>query len=316
MSNPLTELVALGQSPWIDFILRSHMREGKFSALINAGKIVGATSNPTIFEKAIGGSADYDNQIASLVRQGVTDPKKIFDEVAITDIQMAADNLHSVYVRTEGRDGYISLEVSPDLANDTQGTIEQARYLWGRVQRPNVMIKVPATPEGLPAVEQLITDGLNINITLIFALDVYEQVANAYLNALEKRVAAGQPIDKLASVASFFVSRVDTEVDKRLDALHANTSDSAKQAQIDALHGKAAIANAKIAYEIFQRLFKSDRFAALKAKGAQPQRCLWASTSTKNPKYRDVLYVEELIGPDTVDTMPPQTIDAFRDHGV
>jgi transaldolase / glucose-6-phosphate isomerase len=316
MSNPLTELVALGQSPWIDFILRSHMREGKFSALINAGEIVGATSNPTIFEKAIGGSADYDDQIAGLVRQGVTDPKKIFDEVAITDIQMAADNLHSVYVRTEGRDGYISLEVSPDLANDTQGTIEQARYLWGRVQRPNVMIKVPATAEGLPAIEQLIAEGLNINITLIFANDIYEQVANAYLNALEKRVAAGQPVDKLASVASFFVSRVDTEVDKRLDDLLANTNDDARREQIDALHGKAAIANAKLAYEIYQRLFTSDRFAALKAKGAQTQRCLWASTSTKNPKYRDVLYVEGLIGPDTVDTMPPQTIDAFRDHGV
>ncbi len=328
MSNPLTELVALGQSPWIDFILRSHMREGKFSALINAGEIVGATSNPTIFEKAIGGSADYDDQIADLVRQGITDPKKIFDEVAITDIQMAADNLHSVYVRTEGRDGYISLEVSPDLANDTQGTIEQARYLWSRVQRPNVMIKVPATPEGLPAIEQLISEGLNINITLIFANEVYEQVANAYLNALEKRVAAGQPIDKLASVASFFVSRVDTEVDKRLDALLANTSgtgpsgsappsgEPARREQIDALHGKAAIANAKLAYEIYQRLFTSERFAALKAHGAQTQRCLWASTSTKNPNYRDVLYVEGLIGPDTVDTMPPQTIDAFRDHGV
>ncbi len=310
--TPLTELVALGQSPWIDFIRRKFMATGEFAALINAGEIRGATSNPTIFEKAISAADDYDAQIMALVRQGMIDPKKIFDELAITDIQTAADNLRTVYDQTGGADGFISIEVSPAAANDTAATLAEARYLWGRVSRPNVMVKVPATPEGIPAVEQLTSEGLNINITLIFALEVYEQVVEAYLEGLEKRVAAGQPIASISSVASFFVSRVDTEVDKRLDALAQQAGNP--QAILD-LRGKAAIANAKLAYEMYQKTFSGPRFTALKAKGARPQRCLWASTSTKNPAYRDVLYIEELIGPETVNTMPPATIDAFRDHG-
>ncbi len=315
MSSPLTELVALGQSPWIDFILRSFMKNGDFGKLIAAGEIRGATSNPTIFEKAIGGSEDYDDQLKLLVRQGMTDPKKIFDELSITDIQMAADILRPVYDQSNGADGFISLEVSPGAAHDAQQTIEEARYLWGRVNRPNLMIKIPATPEGLPAIEQMLAEGLNINITLMFSVKVYEQVAQAYINALQKRVAAGQPIDRIASVASFFVSRVDTETDKRLEALANQTTDEAKKQQILGLRGKAAIANAKLAYESFQKIFGGEEFAALKARGARVQRPLWASTSTKNPAYRDVIYVEELIGPDTVNTMPPATIDAFRDHG-
>jgi transaldolase/glucose-6-phosphate isomerase len=314
MSNPLTELVAIGQSPWIDFIRRTFMTDGSFGKLISANEIHGATSNPTIFEKAIGGSSDYDDQLTDLVKKGITDPKKIFDELAIVDIQMAADLLRPVYDRTNGADGFISLEVSPGAANDTQATLSEARYLWGRVQRPNLMIKVPATPDGIPAVEQLLTEGINVNITLMFAVAVYEQVAQAYVNALRKRVAAGQPVDRIASVASFFVSRVDTEGDKRLDALAANAPDEPTKQKILGLRGKAAIANAKLAYERFQAIFGA-AFDDLKARGAHVQRPLWASTSTKNPAYRDVLYVEELIGPDTVDTMPPATVDAFRDHG-
>ncbi|MBA3824288.1 MAG: transaldolase [Ktedonobacterales bacterium] len=315
MSNPLSQLNELGQSPWIDFIRRTFMTNGELTKLIQAGEIRGATSNPSIFEKAIGGSSDYDDQLKDLVRQGITDPKKIFDELAIVDIQMAADHLRPVYDASGGKDGFISLEVSPGAANDTQATITEARYLWGRVNRPNLMIKVPATPEGVPAVETLLSEGLNINITLIFALDVHQAVINAFLNGLEKRAAAGQPIDRIASVASFFVSRVDTEADKRLMALAEVETNPARKEQILGLQGKAAIANAKLAYELFQQSFGSERFAALHTKGAQVQRPLWASTSTKNPAYRDVIYVEQLIGPDTVDTMPPATIDAFRDHG-
>ncbi len=315
MSNPLTELVAQGQSPWIDFIRRSFMEKGDFGKLIAAGEIRGATSNPTIFEKAIGGSADYDDQLKDLVRQGVTDPKKIFDELSIRDIQMAADILRPIYDQSNGADGFISLEVSPGAAHDDQTTLSEARYLWGRVQRPNLMIKVPATSEGLAAVEQLLSEGINVNITLMFAVPVYELVAQAYVNALKKRAAAGQPVDRIASVASFFVSRVDTETDKRLAKLAEQAGSEAEKQRILALQGKAAIANAKIAYERFQAIFGGPDFAALRAKGAHVQRPLWASTSTKNPAYRDVIYVEELIGPDTVNTMPPATVDAFRDHG-
>jgi transaldolase/glucose-6-phosphate isomerase len=315
MSSTLTELVAQGQSPWIDFIRRSFMTKGDFGKLIAAGEIRGATSNPTIFEKAIGGSDDYDEQLKELVRQGVTDPKKIFDELAIRDIQMAADILRPVYDQASGADGFISLEVSPGAAHDTQATINEVRYLWGRVNRPNVMIKIPATPEGLPAIEQMLTEGININITLMFAVQVYDQVAHAYINALQKRAAAGQPIDRIASVASFFVSRVDTETDKRLNKLAEQAGSDEQRQRVKALLGKAAIANAKIAYQHFQMIFGAPDFTDLRAKGAKVQRPLWASTSTKNPAYRDVLYVEELIGPDTVDTMPPATIDAFRDHG-
>ncbi len=315
MSNPLTDLVSQGQSPWIDFIRRTFIASGEFGTLISAGEIRGATSNPTIFEKAIGGSSDYDDQMRALVQSGVTDPAKIFDELAIQDIQMAAGALRGVYDQTSGQDGYISLEVSPEAANNTALTLTEARRLWGRVNRPNVMIKVPATAEGLPAIETLLGEGINVNITLLFDLGIYEQVARAYLKAITRRVQAGQPVDRIASVASFFVSRVDTEVDKRLSTLIAGTADPARQQQLSALQGKAAIANAKLAYQIFTRLFHGPEFAPLQSQGAHVQRLLWASTSTKNPAYRDVIYVEELIGPETVNTMPPATIEAFRDHG-
>jgi transaldolase/glucose-6-phosphate isomerase len=314
--NPLTELNASGQSPWIDFIRRSYMTTGQFKGLIDAGEIVGATSNPAIFEKAIGHSDDYDEQIRDLVKQGISDPRKIFDELAIADIQMAADLLRPVFDQTAGQDGYISLEVSPVAADNTEETIKEAHYLWDRVRRQNLMIKVPATAAGLPAIEQLIADGLNVNVTLIFAIEVYKQVASAYIKGLERRVGTGQSIDQTASVASFFVSRVDTEIDKRLDNLIEQANDEQRKEHLRSLQGKAAIANAKLAYQKYQEIFDSEQFHKLRMQGARPQRCLWASTSTKNPNYRDVIYVEQLIGPETVNTMPPQTVDGFREHGV
>lgn len=317
MSNSsLVTLNASGQSPWIDFIRRAFMKSGGFSQLIENGEIVGATSNPAIFEKAINGGDEYDEQIRQLVASGMTDKALVYNELAITDIQMAADVLRPVFDKTHGLDGYISLEVAPTSAFDTAATIAEAKYLWGRVNRPNLMVKVPATPEGIPAVQQLIADGLNINVTLIFALDVYETVAKAYISGLQQRAAAGHDVTNVHSVASFFVSRVDSEVDKRLGALIEQTADTRRKEQLQSLFGKAAIANAKVAYRRYVTIFAQPDFTALAAKGAHPQRCLWASTSTKNPTYRDVIYVEELIGPQTVNTMPPATIDAFRDHGI
>jgi len=305
----------LGQSVWYDNIQRSLILSGDLQRLIDDDAVVGVTSNPTIFDKAISGSADYDEQIRQLVTSGVTDPTRIFWTLAIDDIRAAADILRPTYDRTEGGDGFISLEVSPLLGNDTQGTIAEARRLFSTVGRPNLMVKIPATAEGMPAIEQMIYEGVNINVTLIFALVAYQQVTEAYIRGLERRRAEGKPVKGIASVASFFVSRVDTLVDKQLDGIAAQTNDDARKAQIAALKGKAAIANAKLAYEMYDQTFHGDRFAALREAGAAPQRCLWASTSTKNPAYRDVLYVEELIGPETVDTMPPATIVAFQDHG-
>ena len=306
----------LGQSVWYDNIRRGLIQSGELQRLIDDDAVVGVTSNPTIFEKAIEGSSDYDDALRELVRQGVRDPRKIFEALAVQDIQSAADILRPTYDRTQRYDGYISLEVAPDQANDTQATVADAGRLFASVGRPNVMIKIPATAAGMPAIEQMIYEGVNINITLIFSLAVYEQVTEAYIRGLERRVAEGKPIDHLASVASFFVSRVDTMVDKQLDEKIAATSDAAEQEKLRSLRGKAAIANARLAYEKYERIFHGERFAALRQAGGQFQRCLWASTSTKNPNYRDVLYVEELIGPETVDTMPPQTITAFQDHGV
>jgi len=305
----------LGQSVWYDNIQRGLIRSGDLQRLIDDDAVVGITSNPTIFDKAISGSADYDEQIRQLVTSGVTDPTEIFWTLAIDDIRAAADILRPIYDATEGGDGFISLEVSPLLANDTQGTIAEARRLFKTVDRPNLMVKIPATAEGMPAIEQMIYEGVNINVTLIFALEAYRQVTEAYIRGLERRQAEGKPVKGIASVASFFVSRVDTLVDKQLDGLAAQTDDDARKAQIAALKGKAAIANAKLAYELYDQIFHGDRFAALRQAGAATQRCLWASTSTKNPAYRDVLYVEELIGPETVDTMPPATIVAFQEHG-
>jgi transaldolase len=271
------------------------------------------TSNPTIFEKAINGSTLY-NDILNSPEAKSLNAKQLFEKIAIRDVQDACDIFRPVYDESKHRDGYVSLEVSPFLANDTNGTMEEARRLWKAVNRPNVMIKVPATPEGVPAIRQLLEDGLNINITLLFAQSAYEKVAEAFIAALEARAAKGQPINQIASVASFFVSRIDTLIDSKIDALLKTAAGDAKTL-LESLHGTIAIANAKLTYKKYLELFGGPRWKALAAKGAQTQRLLWASTSTKNPKYRDVLYVEELIGADTVDTIPPATFDAFRDHG-
>jgi transaldolase len=270
--------------------------------------VTGLTSNPTIFEKAITKGTDYDLAVHELLTQGVSDPTDIFLRLSIKDIQNAADIIRPVWDRTKGADGYVSIEVFPSLAHDTPGTIALVDSLWERVNRPNLMVKIPATPEGIPAIEQSLAAGRNINVTLIFSLAAYAQVVNAYLSALEQRLARGQSLD-VHSVASFFVSRVDTETDNRLDAIGTEPA--------LALRGKAAIANARLAYRLFEQSFRNNaRFAPLEQAGAHVQRPLWASTSAKNPQYRDVIYAEALIGSDTVDTMPPATIDAFKDHGV
>jgi transaldolase len=310
--NPLRALTDHGQSVWLDFISRELVTTDQLRNLIADRHVTGMTSNPTIFQKAVAEGDDYDAQLRELVAAGVTSADELFVELAVADIRNAADALGPIHERTGGGDGFISLEVAPDLAGDTEGTIAAARDLWGRVDRPNLMIKVPATPAGIPAIEQLIADGLNINVTLIFALSAYETVAEAYIRGLEHRAAAGQTLHN-RSVASFFVSRVDTAVDRLLDERLAQRSDDP---ELRSLLGTAAVANAKLAYEAFERIFRGERFANLRAAGAAVQRPLWASTSSKNPAYRDVVYAEELIGPDTVDTMPLATIEAFADHGV
>jgi transaldolase len=312
-ANPLKGLLAYGQSPWMDYIRRDLLTGGGLKKFIAEDGLRGQTSNPTIFEKAINGSTLY-NDILNSPEAKSLNAKQLYEKIAIRDVQDACDIFRPVYDESKHRDGYVSLEVSPFLANDTNGTIEEARRLWKTVNRPNVMIKVPATPEGVPAIRQLLEDGLNINITLLFAQSAYEKVAEAFIAALEARAAKGQPINQIASVASFFVSRIDTLIDSKIDALLKTAAGDAK-ILLESLHGTIAIANAKLTYKKYLELFGGPRWKALAAKGAQTQRLLWASTSTKNPKYRDVLYVEELIGADTVDTIPPATFDAFRDHG-
>ena len=312
-ANPLKGLLAYGQSPWMDYIRRDLLTGGGLKKFIDDDGLRGQTSNPTIFEKAINGSTLY-NDILNSPEAKSLNAKQLYEKIAIRDVQDACDIFRPVYDETKHRDGYVSLEVSPFLANDTNGTIEEARRLWKAVNRPNVMIKVPATPEGVPAIRQLLEEGLNINITLLFAQSAYEKVAEAFIAALEARAAKGQPINQIASVASFFVSRIDSLIDSKIDALLKTAAGDAKTL-LESLHGTIAIANAKLTYKKYQELFGGPRWKALAAKGAQTQRLLWASTSTKNPKYRDVLYVEELIGADTVDTIPPATFDAFRDHG-
>ena len=314
MSNPLQDLLSFGQSFWLDQIERALFKSGKLAKLIHEDGLRGMTSNPTIFEKAITGSGDYHEQIDRSARDGKTG-NEIYEEVVLDDISHAADLFRPLYDSTNAGDGFVSLEVSPLLAHNTDGTIREAKSLFSRLNRPNVMIKVPATDEGLPAIEELIASGLNVNVTLIFSVHRYEEVAEAYIRGLERRAQAGQPIDRIGSVASFFVSRIDSAVDKELDALEKAATDPAKKQEIHALRGKAAIANAKMAYASFKRIFESPRFEALKRKGARVQRPLWASTSTKDPSYPDVLYITELIGANTVNTMPPATIDAWRDHG-
>jgi transaldolase len=309
-ANPLRQLENFGQSVWLDYIRRDLLLSPEFRRLIEEDGLKGMTSNPTIFEKAIGGSNDYDEQFAELV-QAQKGVDELYEALTTDDIKRAADALRSVYDSTDGRDGFVSFEVSPQLANDTKGTIAAAHRYFEMIGRPNLMVKVPATPAGLPAIEQLISEGHNINITLMFSLKHYEAVAGAYIRGLEKRAQAGQPLNRVASVASVFVSRVETLVDKRLEEKLKPAPNEA----IAALRGTAAVANAKLIYQRFKEVFGGERFEQLQAKGARVQRPLWASTGTKNPAYSDVKYVEELIGPDTVNTMPPATMDAFRDHG-
>jgi transaldolase len=315
MANPLLELKKYGQSVWYDDLNRKLIVSGTLQRMVDEDGVSGGTSNPSIFEKAISGTDAYDEHLRRLVDEG-RDLPEIYDELTVTDVRMATDVFRPIYDETQGGDGYASLEVSPTIANDTQASIEAAKRLFTALDRPNAMIKIPGTPEGLPAIEKCLTDGLNINITLLFGVENYEQVAWAYVSALEKRWAARQPIDRIGSVASFFVSRVDTMVDEKLNEKIKAASDEEEREELRSLLGKAAVANAKIAYAKYEEIFSSTRWKVLEEAGARVQRCLWASTSTKNPEYRDVMYVEPLIGPDTINTMPLSTLDAFRDHGV
>jgi transaldolase/glucose-6-phosphate isomerase len=313
--NPLRALADKGQAVWLDYLSRDIIADGELERLIGEDGLAGITSNPTIFEKAIGESASYDADIARLVGKGETSLGAIYERIATADIAAAADMLHPLYEKTEGRGGFVSLEVSPYLAADTAATIEEARRLWQTVGRENIFIKVPATAAGIPAIRQLLAEGINVNITLLFSQQVYEEVVEAFFAGLEDRVAAGKPIGRMASVASFFVSRIDTAVDKLLDQAIERSASAAERAALEKLRGKAAIANAKLAYQRWQKRFSGARWERLQKAGARPQQLLWASTGTKNPAYSDVLYIEELIGPETVNTMPEKTMDAFRDHG-
>ncbi len=312
--NPLVKLHELGQSVWLDSIDRTLLSSSELARLVESGEVQGVTSNPTIFQKAVQTCREYDATIRAL-SQARRDTLAIYDEIAGTDIRDAADVLAPVYEASEGGDGYVSIEVSPSLADDTAGTVVEARRLFAAVGRPNVMIKVPGTPAGVVALAELIAEGINVNSTLLFSPDNYEQVARAYVAGLERLLERGAPLERVASVASFFVSRVDTAVDRELEARLQATADPAEQARLRGLLGKAAVANAKVAYRRFRQIFSAEPFLSLQRRGARVQRPLWASTSTKNPAYRDVVYVEELIGPDTVNTMPPATLAAFREHG-
>ena len=312
--NSLRELHRAGQSIWLDSIDRGMLKDGELERRIRDEALTGMTSNPTIFQKALASGNDYDEQLTTGADEGLSS-WDLFELVETTDVRDACDLFAGVFSSTRGADGYVSIEVSPGVSDSVEDTVEEASRLWQTVDRPNVMVKVPGTEEGAKAVRRLIASGINVNITLLFGLAAHERVIEAYLGGLEDRLKANQPIDGLASVASFFVSRVDTEIDKRLDALAAKAT-PAEQERLRMLKGRSAIANAKLAYRLFRQKFSGPRWEALAANGARLQRPLWASTSTKNPEYRDVMYVEELIGPDTVDTMPPATIEAFADHGV
>ena len=312
--NPLKDLLKFGQSVWLDYIRRDLMTTGELKRLIEEDGLRGMTSNPAIFEKAISDSNLYDDILHSLAGKNLT-PIAKFEALAIRDIQDAADGLRAVFDASKGQDGFVSLEVSPYLARDTQGTIEEARRLHKAVGRPNVMIKVPGTTEGLPAFQQLTAEGINVNVTLLFSQQVYEQIAEAYVAGLEQLAGNGGDVSKMASVASFFISRIDSAIDKVVEAKLKTSKDPAEQAALNSVQGKVAIANGKLAYQSYLRIFGTDRWKKLAAKGAHTQRVLWASTSTKNPAYSDVMYIEELIGPDTVNTIPPATLDAYRDHG-
>jgi transaldolase len=314
IENPLKQLARFGQSIWLDYIRRSLMTSGDLRKMVEEDGLGGMTSNPSIFEKAMGG-AEYADYLAELRKDKTLDAKGIYEGLAIRDIQDAADVLRPVYDRTKKHDGYVSMEVSPYLANKTQETIDEALRLWKAVDRPNLMIKIPGTPAGVPAIETVLREGVNVNVTLLFSQDMYEEVAWAFVRALEQRAAKGQDLAGIAGVASFFVSRIDAAVDALIDERLPQAAPEQKKL-MESARSKVAIANAKLAYERYQRVFSGPRWEALSGKGAQTQRVLWASTSTKNPKLRDVLYIEELIGKDTVNTIPPATYDAFRDHGV
>ena len=311
-TNPLKQLAALGQSIWLDYIRRDLIVSGELRRLIEEDGLRGMTSNPSIFEKAIVDSHDYDEDIRVMALEG-KGAEAIYETLSQRDVQSAADEFRPLYDRTDGKDGYVSLEVNPHLAHDTKGTIQEARRLWTALNRPNVFVKVPATAEGLPAIQQLIGEGISVNVTLLFGLPRYRQVADAYIAGLEARAAQGKPVKHVASVASFFVSRIDSLVDPLLEdriVQGGGEADVAKQ-----LHGQVAVASAKIAYQMYKEIFGSARFTKLSDKSARTQRLLWASTGTKNRDYRDVKYVESLIGPDTVNTVPVETLDAYRDHG-
>jgi len=310
--NPLKQLVGLGQSVWLDYIRRDLIVSGELKRLIESDGLCGMTSNPAIFEKAIAESKEYDADIHSLASEGM-DATAIYSAITIRDVRMAADEFRSIDDATDGQDGYLSLEFNPHLEHDNRGTIEEAHRLWAALERPNVFIKVPATVEGLPAIRQLIAEGINVNVTLLFGLPRYREVAESYIAGLEARLAQGKELHRLASVASFFLSRIDTLIDPLLKKNIAQAGETADRAW--QVLGQTAIASAKKAYQIYKELFRSPRFKKLIEQGAQPQRLLWASTGTKNPAYSDVKYVEELIGPETVSTVPVETLSAFRDHG-
>jgi transaldolase len=312
MSNTWKELERYGQSLWYDNLSRNFITNGKIASMIEDLGLGGITSNPSIFEKSISASDEYDEDIQQGVRDGLT-TTQLYERLTTDDVRNAADVMRPVYDRTNGADGFVSIEVDARLAKKTKETIEAARRLWKIVDRPNVMIKIPGTPEGVPAIRQCLSEGININITLLFGIQSYSDVAHAYLDALRDRKNRGEDISRMASVASFFLSRVDTNVDKKLEA-KTGAADGAASAMRPLL-GKAAVANAKLAYERYREIFQGAEFAELRALGARPQRCLWASTSTKNPKYSDVMYIEPIIGPDTVTTVPDETIEAFADHG-
>lgn len=313
MDSPILHIKDYGQSIWMDNLSRDIIQSGELKELLTSRDVHGITSNPAIFEKAIAGNAIYDPEIEAGIQAGLS-VMDIYESLAFADIRNACDIFLPLYEQTQGLDGYVSLEVPPSLSHDTATTITEAIRYNKAIDRPNVMIKIPGTPEGLAAVTEVIAEGINVNVTLLFSLQSYIDTAWAYIAGLEKRAAQGQPIDRIASVASFFLSRIDSKIDDQLDALIAATTDSDRQGQLAAVKGKVAIANAKLAYQEYKKIIADDRWTALVAKGAKVQRLLWASTSTKNPDYSDVMYVDELIGPDTVNTLPPNTIEACADH--
>ena len=312
-NNPVVELEKHGQSIWLDYIRRDLIVSGELRRLIREDGLRGMTSNPAIFEKAIVDSQDYNAEIQSMADTGM-DAKAIYEALSQRDVQMAADEFRPVYDKTDGKDGYVSLEINPHLAHDINGTIEEARRLWKALDRPNVFIKVPATTEGLPAITQLISEGININVTLLFGLPRYRQVAEAYIAGIESRLSQGKDVRHVASVASFFLSRIDVLVDPQLEKV-IKRNDPANESLARQLHGQVAVASAQMAYQIYKEIFHNDRFKELMEKGACPQRVLWASTGTKNPDYSDIKYIEAIIGPDTVNTVPVETLNAYRNHG-